>query len=146
MKYLALAALAGTFWFLVAIAHVLIGDGGSHPCRCTARCTRAVPRLDQVPVTPYVPPPAPINRMEKMAVVRGMSAVKPEIARCYAVYGVPGMALVNVVIAPSGVVSSAKVTGRFADTPTGACVEQAVRTARFPPSDGLRTPYPFQLR
>jgi hypothetical protein len=146
MKYVALAALAATFWFLVAIARVLIADGDSHPCRCTARCTRAVPRLDQVPVTAYVPPPAPINPMRKMAVVRGMNALKPEIARCYGAYGVPGMALVDVVIAPSGLVSSARVTGRFADTPTGACVEQAVLTAHFPPSDGLRTPYPFQLR
>jgi hypothetical protein len=84
--------------------------------------------------------------MRKMAVVRGMNAVKPQIAQCYQAYGVPGMAMVNVVIAPSGVVSSARVTGPFAATPTGACVEQAVLTARFPPSDGLTTPYPFQLR
>ena len=26
------------------------------------------------------------------------------------------------------------------------CVEQAVKTASFPPSDGLTTPYPFQLK
>jgi hypothetical protein len=84
MKYVAVAALAATFWFLVAIAHVLIGDGCGHPCQRTARCTRPLPRLDQVPVTPYVPPPPSVNPMRKMAVV--------------------------------------------------------------PPSDGLRTPYPFQLR
>lgn len=59
MKYVALAALAATFWFLVAIAHVLVGDGCCRPCQRTARCTRALPRLDQVPVTPYVRPPAP---------------------------------------------------------------------------------------
>jgi hypothetical protein len=54
--------------------------------------------------------------------------------------------MVNVVIATNGRVSSATVTGRFAGTPTGACVEQAVMAGAFPPSDGLSTPYPFQLR
>jgi hypothetical protein len=56
------------------------------------------------------------------------------------------MAMVNVVIAKSGKVTSAVVTGKFAGTPTGACVERAVETARFPRSDGLSTPYPFLLK
>jgi hypothetical protein len=54
--------------------------------------------------------------------------------------------MANVVIAKNGKVSNANVTGKFAGTPTGACVETAVKTARFPPSDGFVTPYPFQLR
>jgi hypothetical protein len=54
--------------------------------------------------------------------------------------------MVNVVIGKNGKVTSAAVTGKFAGTPTGACVEKAVKTATFPPSDGLSTPYPFQLK
>jgi len=54
--------------------------------------------------------------------------------------------MVNVVIARSGKVSSAIATGAFNGTPTGACVENAVKTAVFPPSDGFVTLYPFALK
>ena len=54
--------------------------------------------------------------------------------------------MVNVVIGKNGKVTTATVTGKFAGTPTGACVETAVKTASFPPSDGFSTPYPFQLK
>jgi hypothetical protein len=143
MKYVTLAALAATYWLLVATAHLLVD--GDCPRQRSEHCRLVSVRVDRVPAPPPLPPSSG-NPMRKMDVVRGMNAVKPQIARCYEAYGVPGMAMVNVVIARSGLVSSARVTGRFADTPTGACVEQAVLTARFPPSDGLMTPYPFQLR
>jgi hypothetical protein len=54
--------------------------------------------------------------------------------------------MVNVEIAPWGRVNRATVDGMFAGTATGACVEQAVKTAWFPVSKGFMTPYPFQLR
>jgi hypothetical protein len=145
MKYVTLAALAATYWLLVATAHLLVGDERQPPCQRRVNCMMA-PRVDAVTAAAHVPVAPPGNPMRKWAVVSGMNAVKPQIARCYQAYGVPGMAMVNVVIDPSGLVSSARVTGRFADTLTGACVEEAVLTARFPPSDGLMTPYPFQLR
>ncbi len=84
--------------------------------------------------------------LAKSAVVAGMNGVKPKINDCYNQYKVPGMAMVNVVIGKSGKVTTATVTGKFAGTPTGACVEKAVKAASFPPSDGLSTPYPFQLK
>ncbi|HEX2657586.1 MAG TPA: hypothetical protein VHU40_04915, partial [Polyangia bacterium] len=84
--------------------------------------------------------------LEKSAVVAGMNGVKGKVQGCFNQFKVPGMAMVNVVISPSGKVSSATVTGKFAGTPTGSCVEGAVKTASFPPSEGLSTPYPFNLR
>jgi predicted Zn finger-like uncharacterized protein len=84
--------------------------------------------------------------LAKGAVVAGMNGVKGKISACYALYKVPGLVMVNVAIGKSGKVSAATVTGKFAGTPTGACVESAVKTASFPPSDGLNTPYPFTLR
>jgi predicted Zn finger-like uncharacterized protein len=84
--------------------------------------------------------------LAKNAVVAGMNAVKPKINDCYNQFKVPGMAMVNVVILKSGKVGSATVTGKFAGTPTGSCVEKAVKGAAFPPSDGLTTPYPFNLK
>ena len=84
--------------------------------------------------------------LSKVAIVAGMNALRPQIAACYRRYQLPGVAMVNVVIGKSGRVTSAVAVGRFAGTPTGACVEAAAKTARFPTSDGLRTPYPFYLR
>jgi predicted Zn finger-like uncharacterized protein len=91
--------------------------------------------------------PAPsAGPLAKSAVVAGMNSVKPKVAACYSEYKVQGMAMVNVVIGKSGKVTTATVTGKFAGTPTGACVEKAVKSASFPPSEGLSTPYPFQLK
>jgi predicted Zn finger-like uncharacterized protein len=84
--------------------------------------------------------------LSKSAVVSGMNSVKPKINDCYNQFKVPGMAMVSVVIAKNGKVSSATVSGKFAGTPTGSCVEKAVKSASFPPSEGLSTPYPFQLK
>ena len=91
-------------------------------------------------------PAASAGPLAKGAVVAGMNSVKPKVAACYSEFKVQGMAMVNVVIGKSGKVTSATVTGKFAGTPTGACVEKAVKSASFPPSDGLQTPYPFQLK
>ena len=65
-----------------------------------------------------------------------MNGVKAKVSDCYNQFKVPGMAMVNIVIGKNGKVDSATVTGKFAGTPTGACVEKAVKTATFPPSDG----------
>lgn len=92
------------------------------------------------------PEPAGAGPLSKSAVVAGMNGVKGKVSDCYNQFKVPGTAMVNVVIGKSGKVTSATVTGKFAGTPTGACVEKAVRAASFPPSDGLTTPYPFTLR
>ena len=91
-------------------------------------------------------PESSAGPLSKSAVVAGMNSVKGKISECYSQFKVPGMAMVNVVIAKSGKVSSATVSGKFAGTPTGSCVEKAVKSASFPPSDGFTTPYPFQLR
>ena len=88
----------------------------------------------------------PAGPLSKTAVVSGMNSIKPKINECYAQFKVAGMAMVNVVIAKSGKVTGATVSGKFTGTPTGACVEKAVKSASFPPSEGLTTPYPFQLK
>jgi len=84
--------------------------------------------------------------LPKNALVAGLNGVRPKVSACYNQFKVPGTAMVNIVIGKSGKVTTATVTGKFAGTPTGTCVEQAVKTASFPPSDGFSTPYPFQLK
>jgi hypothetical protein len=156
VRYVAIGALAATFWLVVATVRLIVSPPPA-PERC-ALAPAAPPTVQPPPIKTVVlddyeathlsgRSPAPSgNPISKMAVVTGFNAVRPQLADCYRRFQVPGQALVNVVIAKSGRVSSAVATGQFAGTPTGACVEAAARTAHFPPSDGLSTPYPFYLR
>jgi hypothetical protein len=157
------AALVATFWLLVATVHLIL----THEC-LVARTAAQIPVANPVSAPPTDRHPCSITRrwqhrhddvsdeaynessrigpISKNAVVAGFNAVRPMVEVCYDMYRIPGIAIVNVVIAKDGRVSSARVTGSFAGTPSGACVERAAKTARFPRSDGLTTPYPFYLR
>ncbi len=88
------------------------------------------------------------DTLDKGAIVGGMGKVKGKVAGCYEQFKVPGLANVAVTIAKSGKVSSATVSGAFAGTPTGGCVEKAVKSATFPPfkSSSQTVNYPFMLR
>jgi predicted Zn finger-like uncharacterized protein len=88
------------------------------------------------------------DQLEKGQIVGGMSKVKGKVAACYDQFKVPGMASVNVTIQKSGSVSNATVGGAFAGTPTGSCVEKAVKSASFPKFKGsaMSLTYPFMLR
>ncbi len=65
---------------------------------------------------------------------KGMNAVTPKVSSCYA--GQQGTASVRLTVAPTGQVQKVTVSGVFAGTPVGACVEGAVQLATFPPWDG----------
>lgn len=83
----------------------------------------------------------------KSDIVNGMGKVKGTVANCYAQFKVPGLANVSVTIGKNGHVSSANVSGSFAGTPTGSCVERAVKGASFPATKNSTTiNYPFMLR
>lgn len=63
-----------------------------------------------------------------------MNGVADKAKGCYS--GTEGTASVKLTVAPDGKVSKVKVSGVFAGTPTGACIESAVRGADFPAWDG----------
>src|SRR4029079_16979081 len=94
---------------------------------------------------PAPEPDDPFAPMSKSALVAGMNAVKPKVVECYDRHLPPGLAMVNIEIS-YGRVTAATVTGKFAGTPTGDCVERVVKTATFPVAQEFRTPYPFQLK
>jgi hypothetical protein len=83
--------------------------------------------------------------LSEVAFAAGLDAMKPRVHGCYTEFKVPGVALVTVKIGKNGKVGAANVTGKFAGTPVGACVETAVKAATFPPSDGLTAVFPFNL-
>jgi hypothetical protein len=72
-------------------------------------------------------------------ILKAMSALNSKAQGCHAKYGVSGNVAVKLQVAPSGDVKSAKVTGSFAGTPTGDCVQSVVNGAKFPPWDGGQT-------
>jgi hypothetical protein len=67
-------------------------------------------------------------------ILRGMGDVADQAQACYS--GTQGTASLRLTVAPSGQVTAATVTGSFAGTAVGTCVERAVRSARFPPWEG----------
>lgn len=95
---------------------------------------------------PAAEPTKKLGPLAKSDIVKGMMGVLPKTKACYDQYKVPGTANVTIKVGGSGKVDDAQVTGKFAGTPTGECVEKAVKTAKFPPSDGLTFPYPIPLR
>jgi hypothetical protein len=88
---------------------------------------------------------ATLGTLSKEDMVRGMQGVTPRVRDCFAQYKVPGVAMVKVNVARGGRVSTAAVSGKFAGTPTGTCIESAVKGAHFPPVEGQSFDYPFPL-
>jgi hypothetical protein len=82
---------------------------------------------------------------DRAAVLGAIQSVEPTVRACATAEH--GTASVRIVVAGSGRVTIAQVSGQFAGTPVGSCVARAVRTARFPEfsSDRFEVTYPFQL-
>lgn len=79
---------------------------------------------------------------------KAMNAIRPGIQACHAQHRVAGIVQVKINILRNGRIKSARVTGKFAGTPTGVCVEEAVRGAIFPTFSGppIEITYPFVLQ
>jgi len=174
VRYVALAVLAGTFWLIVATVRLILHPPlppvvpVAAPYVASPRFEPAPPQVRDfgsrrgeyfrasaadpqgggcaLPFDDEVVHITGLRRLPRSVLIAGLDAVRPQVQACYVEHGVPGMALVNVHVALDGSVRSARVTGKFARTPTGACVEAAVKTARFPPSARIVMPYRFQLR
>ncbi len=88
------------------------------------------------------------EQLGKQAIVAGMHKISGRVQACHDQYNVPGMAMVKITIAHSGHVGAAHVSGIFTGTPTGSCVEKAVKGASFPRfrSGDQTIDYPFNLR
>jgi hypothetical protein len=89
-----------------------------------------------------------LQQLEPGDIQRGMAKIRDKVASCYRQFNVPGMVNVTLAINPSGRVSTAQVTGKFSGTPTGSCIERAVRSAIFPRFSGpamTGIDYPFLL-
>jgi predicted Zn finger-like uncharacterized protein len=103
----------------------------------------ARPREDEEPASRK--PTSALATMQREDLVRAMQGVTPRVRDCFSQYKVPGTAMVKVNVARGGKVSSTAVSGKFGGTPTGMCVESAVRGAHFPPVEPYVFDFPFAL-
>jgi hypothetical protein len=94
---------------------------------------------------PKKAPAAALPMLSQSDIVSAMKAVQPKVKECFNQYKVPGIANVRISVLSGGRVGSATVAGKFVGTPSGACVENAAKTAKFPPCAPMSFPWPFQL-
>ena len=92
--------------------------------------------------------PKPVERLvslSKSDIVSAMTGIQPKIQACANQFKVPGTAMATISVAKGGKVGKAEVTGKFAGSPTGACVESAAKSAKFPACEPMSFPFPFTL-
>jgi len=89
-----------------------------------------------------------VPRLSKNDINKAMSTIRAQVMACFEKFNVPGMAQLDYIVSGNGSVLSIGVSGAFQGTPTGACVLDAARDARFPQFAREREQftYPFFLR
>jgi hypothetical protein len=75
-----------------------------------------------------------------------MASVKTRGNDCAQRLGAKGVAELKLAVGKDGKVTDARVGGKLANTPLGACIEKAARASSFPPSSGLRFDYRIDVR
>jgi hypothetical protein len=89
--------------------------------------------------------PAELSKEQIMAALR---PVLEDARLCFEQFGIPGDGKIKITIGGDGTVIAYEQTGQFVGTPTGACIDTAVKKARFPRSRKAKTTiaYPISLR
>lgn len=95
-------------------------------------CSGAVAKMEVEQLTPLV-------------IKQAMKPALDEAKNCYATYKVAGKARLRMTIAADGTVAEYEQQGDFANTPTGACIDGAVKAVAFPRSKKARTPIAIPL-
>ena len=77
-----------------------------------------------------------------------MKQVSELADKCYAAYGIEGKATFKLVISGNGSLKKAKQVGDFEGTPTGICLDKAMKVASFPKSKkkATKVSYPMVLQ
>jgi hypothetical protein len=93
--------------------------------------------------TPKIP-----RRLASHQIASALRPARKAALKCYDTYGVQGVAKFRITIGASGKIVELTQSGDFTDTPTGKCIEKAVRKVSFPQSRKARTTvtYPILVR
>ncbi len=128
---------------------VLVSKPSSNAGPVNADACKDMPAVDdgtsKVPKAPVIIHP---DRLSVAQIKSSMKGVKASAKKCHKAYGIDGMATFKMVIAGSGKLTKAKQSGDFKGTPTGICLDNAMKLAVFPKSKKKATPitYPLMLR
>lgn len=89
-----------------------------------------------------------VDALTPLMVQAAMKPVVDAANACFERYSVTGNARLNITIASDGTVERYEQTGDFEGTPTGTCIDDAMRGVQFPVSKRERTKigYPIVLR
>jgi hypothetical protein len=90
--------------------------------------------------------PAALPPLSQADIARVMAGVKARGKDCARQLGQKGIAELKLTVSKDGNVTDVRVSGKLANTPVGACIEKAARTASFPRSAGLRFDYGIDVR
>jgi hypothetical protein len=103
-------------------------------------CVENRPKVEVKIVLPTEIPRAKVKEL--------LGRVADDLHTCHEQFGAMGDVPTEVMVSPSGVVKSAKVSGDLKETPTAACVERLVKAVVFPKFQGeeARINWPFTLR
>ena len=98
---------------------------------------------DSAPASDEVPP-----QLSKTLIADAMSKIRPRVFACYKKFQSPGTLELTYLVAGNGTVQSVAVGAAYAGTPTGQCVMEVAKDARFPAFklDQQKFTYPFFLR
>jgi hypothetical protein len=88
------------------------------------------------------------SELTRPVIAEAMGRIRAQVFACYERFRVPGSVPLTFEVAGNGSVQSVKLSGSLTGTPTGDCVVEAARGAKFPRFDGpVQTfTYPFFLR
>jgi hypothetical protein len=112
-------------------------------------CAQAASPADPGPAAKAEPRPEKLpERLTPGQVREAMRPVHTAAQACFDAYGVAGTARFQITFSGEGAVVALEQRGEFRGTPTGECVEKAVREATFPRSQKPRTTidYPIMIR
>ncbi len=106
--------------------------------------TGGVEETEKAEKAPAAPTKAGLDRGD---VADAMATISDRARACQETEGAVGSVNIKFTVDPSGRVSKASATGKFAGTATGACVAAAVKSAKFPAWNGgpMSFSYPFLL-
>lgn len=88
------------------------------------------------------------DELSSKQIKAAMAPTAGDAMACFEKYGVPGDAKLHITVGADGSVLAIDQSGDFEDTPTGKCIEDAVKKVTFPKSKKARQSfkYPFVLR
>jgi hypothetical protein len=94
------------------------------------------------------PPPKHVDLPEELTPDMIMAAMKPvrgAADACFDKFGVPGEGKVKVTVAGDGTVAAVEEIGDFDGTPTGECIDKAVKTVQFPATQKAKQSFKYPL-